>query len=272
MLTILCLPDSAQAAEAKPALPALAPGAAHLQAASRLILEGRLPEAAGELEQAYKASADPVLQLRIGRLQQRRGERELALAAYRRFLAEAKSPHPGLKAEAEAAIKELSPPPEKPPITEPPAQAAGPSTPAQLPAGPAGRADKPPGAALPLVPKDGETSLAEGAPMGRRRNLRLVKIGSLLFSAGYLPAVVIPLALSGSLDNENAPSPASNYTLLVPLLGPFLSGIIAPVTNENGHRGQVASSWSAPWMLTSGVLQVAGFALMVYGAVPRDSK
>lgn len=236
------------------------PSEPHRQRASQLIVENHLAEACDELSLAYESSHDPMLLLRIGRLRQRLGQKDEALAAYRRFLAEAQSPHPGLKAEAHDAIRQLAPPP--PPRPPPPQQLDVP--PPQLPPPP-----------LLYDPKLGPLPLGDqrriAAHYELRRNPRLMKIGALLFAAGYLPALVVPLGLSGSLDMENAPTPAANYTVMIPLLGPLISGIIAPATNQNGHGGQVFSSWSAPWLLTSGLLQGVGFALLVHGAIRRPT-
>jgi hypothetical protein len=230
------------------------PPESHLQRASRLILQDHLSEACAELFAAYQESLDPVLLLRIGRLQQRLGQKEAAADAFTRFLREAPTAHPGLKAEAEDALRALSPPPPPPPAID--------LLPPPLP---------PP----PQVQVDGLTTpfaLPPAPPAGPRRNRRLMKIGALLFGAGYLPALVIPLALSGSLDQPNAPSPASNYTVMIPLFGPLVTGIVAPATDPGGHAGQLISSWSVPWILTSGVLQATGFTLFVIGAIPRSNR
>lgn len=225
----------------------------HLERATELIVEQKLAEGCVELQLAYDETHDSMLLLRIGRLRQRIGDKEAAVIAYKRYLVEAKAPHPGLKTEAEEALRTLEPPPPPPPPFSPIDTA-------------------PPLPPPPNFEQLAELSAREGLGVYRgppRRNKRLMTIGSLLLSAGYLPALIIPLALSTSLDRENAPSPAANYTLLIPLLGPFVSGIIAPAQNENGHRGQIASSWSVPWMATSGLLQVTGFTLLVFGAMKR---
>lgn len=234
----------------------------HRQRASQLIVENHLAEACDELLLAYEATREPLLFLRIGRLRQRLGQKDEALAAYRRFLAEAQSPHPGLQAEALDAIRELAPPPPPPPVYDGP--------PPQLPPPPQFY-DPSLGPVPGPLPQQLGDQRRVAAHYELRRNRRLLRIGALLFSAGYLPALVVPLGLSGSLEMENAPNPASNYTVMIPLLGPLISGIIAPATNENGHAGQVFSSWSAPWLLTSGLLQGIGFALMVYGAIRRPT-
>jgi hypothetical protein len=221
----------------------------HLERATELIVEQRLAEGCVELQLAHDETRDPLLLLRIARLRQRLGDKEAARAAYKRFLIEAKSPHPGLKAEAEEALRALNPPPPPPP-----------------PIGDTAPALPPPPLFEQLSEPGAEGAIYRGPP---RRNKRLMKIGGLLLSAGYLPALVIPLGLSTSLDRENAPTRAANYTLLIPLAGPFISGILAPATNDNGHAGQIASSWSVPWMATSGLLQVTGFTLLVFGAMKR---
>ncbi len=242
----------------------------HLQRASQLILAGQLEKACDELLLSYQVSHDSVLFLRIGRLQQRLGHLEAARQAYARFLAESgpattammplsSGPHPALKAEAEQALRALNPPPPKAPdlLRSPKMLGDSPLPPPGL--------EAPGQGPLPLV------STAPAMLHRPRRNARLMKIGGLLFAAGYLPALIIPLALSTSLDHESAPSPASNYTLLIPLVGPVVSGIVAPATNSAGHGAQVFSSWSAPWMLTSGLLQITGFTLFVAGTLGKGT-
>jgi hypothetical protein len=84
--------------------------------------------------------------------------------------------------------------------------------------------------------------------------------------------------LSGPNPNDFSPSSATGWTLLVPVLGPFLSGIIAPNTAKNPYgSSQIealippnnsnqlfwAGTWTIPWVLFDGLTQVAGLALIV---------
>lgn len=219
--------------------------AAHLQRANELVGQEQLEAACAELAAAYASSPDPLLWLRIGRLRLRLKQPEAARAAMQRFLDESPAPHPALKAEAQRALRELAqqtPPPPAPPPS------AGPSE------GPLSLYHD-----LRLVP-------IEFRP---RRDPRLMKIGGGLLAGGYLPALAVSLGLAAFVGQPDAPSAAANYTLLIPVIGPLVSAIVAPVVNEHGNARPLISSWSLPWALTSGLVQVAGFAVLVKGAIPR---
>lgn len=222
------------------------PAAAHLQRANQLVGEGQLEPACAELAAAYDSSRDPLLWLRIGRLRLRLKQAAEARTALQRFLDESPAPHPALKAEAQRALHELSqqkllaPPPPPPP----PARSEG---------------------ALALY-RDLRLQPIEFRP---QRDRRLLKIGGALLAGGYLPALAVSIGYATALDDPAAPSPAANYTLLIPVLGPLISAIVAPATNDRGNARPLVSSWSLPWALTSGLVQVAGFAILVKGAIPR---
>ena len=234
----------AQAAEAA----AGSPAAAHLQRANELVGQEQLDAACAELEAAYASSRDPLLWLRIGRLRLRLKQLEAAQAAMQRFLDESKAPHPALKAEAQRALHELSQknllPPKPPPPPPPAAQTEGTMS----------------------LYHDLRLLPIEFRP---QRDKRLLKIGAGLLAGGYLSAVVVSLGLATALDQPDAPSAAANYTLLIPVIGPFVSAIVAPATNDRGNARPLISSWSLPWALTSGLVQVAGFAVLLKGAIPR---
>lgn len=102
----------------------------------------------------------------------------------------------------------------------------------------------------------------------RRRDPRLMKIGGLLLGIGYAPAVALALALSSQAGEPGGPSLASNYTLLVPSIGPVLSGVIAPATSPPGTARAVVSGWTLPILLTLGLIQGTGTALLIAGATP----
>ena len=95
-----------------------------------------------------------------------------------------------------------------------------------------------------------------------------MKIGALLLGIGYAPAVALALALSPQAGEPGGPSLASNYTLLIPGVGPIVSGIYAPATSPPGTAGRVLTSWTLPLVLTLGLLQGTGAALLIDGAVP----
>lgn len=104
----------------------------------------------------------------------------------------------------------------------------------------------------------------------RRRDPRLMKIGGLLLAIGYAPAVAVALALSSQAGQPGGPNLASNYTLLVPALGPVASGIIAPATSPPGSAGAVVTGWTLPILLSLGLIQGTGGALLIHGATPQN--
>lgn len=224
------------------------PVAAHLQRANQRVGQEQLDAACAELEAAYAGSRDPFLWLRIGRLRLRLKQLEAAQAALQRFLDESPAPHPALKAEAQRALHELSQKKLQPPQPPPP----------------------PP----PAAHTEGTMSLYHDLrllPIEFRpqRDKRLLKIGVGLLAGGYLSAVVVSLGLATALDQPDAPSAAADYTLLIPVVGPLVSAIVAPAINDRGNARPLISSWSLPWALTSGLVQVAGFAVLLRGAIPR---
>ena len=239
-------PDAVVAAKA---------AALHLQRASQHIEANQLTQACAELTAAFEQSRDPVLWLRIGRLQQRAAQTELARAAYQRFLQLAQAPravvtpgttapvaaiHPALIEEAQRALR-LLPPPPPPPVVLPPTWASH--------------------SPLTLVP-DLPVQPVLFVP---RPDRSLTRAGALLLAGGYLPALVMPLVFARTVGEPDSPTALMNYSLLIPVVGPFVSAIAARVQNPRGAGGALVSSWSLPWMLTSGVLQVAGVVVLGVG-------
>lgn len=102
-----------------------------------------------------------------------------------------------------------------------------------------------------------------------RREPKQIRLGALIWAAGYLPALIAPLLLWPRVDTPDGPSALANYSLLVPLIGPYISAIAAPAQAEEGNGRAVVSAWSVPWLLTSGLLQTTGFVLLLHGALPR---
>ena len=52
-----------------------------------------------------------------------------------------------------------------------------------------------------------------------RRDPKQIRVGALIWAAGYLPAFIAPLLLWPKADTADGPSALANYSLLVPLLG-----------------------------------------------------
>lgn len=242
-------PGAAAAASTSSAASALGPANAEpLARANALIEAGELGPACDALAEAYARTHEPLLQLRIGRLRQKLGQAGEARAAYQRFIDEAQAPHPGLRDEALRALRTLPPAP----------VVSTPSPPTQPVIG-----------RLPLVPVP---AAAPPRSLYRevRRDRRQMLLGGVMLGIGYLAAAGVAAGLASSVGQPDAPSAAANYTLLVPVVGPFVSGIVAPVTNENGNGRPLISSWSLPWMVTSGLVQVAGLLMFSLGAAERE--
>lgn len=106
-------------------------------------------------------------------------------------------------------------------------------------------------------------------PLTPSRDRKQIRIGALIWAAGYLPAFVAPLLLWPQVDTPGGPSALANYSLLIPLIGPYVSAIAGPAQAEAGNGRAVLSSWSVPWLLTSGLLQTTGFVYLLSGAIPR---
>lgn len=130
--------------------------------------------------------------------------------------------------------------------------------------------------ALPKAPAPAPMQIAAAgiaaAPtlaMARRREPRLMKIGGLLLGIGYAPALALALALAPQAGEPGAPSLAMNYTLLIPVAGPVISGVLAPATAPPGTAYGAVTTWTLPLVLSLGLVQTTGLALLAAGAVPR---
>lgn len=102
-----------------------------------------------------------------------------------------------------------------------------------------------------------------------RREPRLMRIGGLLLGIGYAPALALALALAPQAGQPGSPTVATNYTLLVPVAGPLISGLLAPIAAAPGTTYGAITTWTLPLTLTVGLVQVTGFALLTAGAIPR---
>lgn len=98
---------------------------------------------------------------------------------------------------------------------------------------------------------------------------RKMRFGALIWAAGYLPAFVVPLVMWPQVGTEGGPTAVSTYSLLVPVAGPLVSAIAAPLEAPDGAGRATMSTWSVPWLLTSGVLQATGFAVFLRGVLPN---
>lgn len=226
---------------------AQAPSADPLQRANQLISDGQLAAACEALSEAYAASRDPQLQLRLGRLYVRLDKPADARAAFQRFLDEAKAPHPALREEAQRALRTLP----APPVEIVTAPALPPATFATAPE---------------LIVRDLEVQPIEFAD---RRTPRLWKAGLAIFLGGYVPSLITAVAIAPYLGEPDAPPPAANYALMVPALGPLISAAAAPASRDRGPYGPSIVGWSLPVLITSGLVQATGLTVMIIGLTPR---
>lgn len=102
---------------------------------------------------------------------------------------------------------------------------------------------------------------------GTGRSSGMLAAGITLLSLGYTPALIT----GGLFTLFMGPNDVGS-SLLVPVLGPFLSGFIAlSGHNDLNLSGRGAQSWAWSWMLVDGAVQVTGLALLIAGARARPS-
>jgi hypothetical protein len=190
-----------------------------------------------ELQTAYSLRQRPILLLGIARVQQALGLAAEAVASYRRYLIAETAPAPAEQKEAEQAIARLSA------FLPRPADAA------------------PSAGVLPLR--------VETRPSHRG----MIAAGWTLLSIGYAFAFGTGIGMglvwnsyggSSSYYASREPHSASGYTLLIPVLGPLISGITAPAT-AGSNGGLYAMIWTLPWLLTDLPMQIVGLALILQG-------
>lgn len=102
-----------------------------------------------------------------------------------------------------------------------------------------------------------------GGTSGRRSGM--LAAGITLLSLGYTPALIT----GGLFTLFMGPNDVGS-SLLVPVLGPFLSGMMAlSGRNDLELSGRGANVWAWTWMLVDGATQVTGLALLIAGARAR---
>jgi hypothetical protein len=213
----------------------------HCDRASALSQNDQYTEALKELEAAYAIKQPPSLLYSLARVHRRLGNASAALGYYERFLTAESDPNPEMKAQVEAEIVQLRhilgrdtpPPPVAPP---PPRFEARPAL------------ENPYGNDVRMMPVRYET----------HRDRGLIGGGAALLAAGYAGAVItgsLFLSFNCTDCSNNSVNTASAGVLLIPVLGPVLSGLI-----------QLSAAWSLPWILVDGAAQVAGLAMIIVGA------
>jgi hypothetical protein len=101
----------------------------------------------------------------------------------------------------------------------------------------------------------------------RGRNTGMWGAGLALWLSAMVPPLVMgPLYAQRESGSERK---AIYYTLMVPVLGPFISGIWLPVKTRADFGDYAVREYAIPWIVADGLTQVAGFTLLVLGLQPR---
>lgn len=202
----------------------------HIMTARAHIAQQRYRDALAEWNAAYEIRQHPDLLLELARTQQRLGMTQESVASYRRFLTAHESASPESKHEAMQAIARLSallPPPPVQLVTE--------------------RSDPP------------------YRVVTRPHHRGMVAAGWTLLSLGYAVAfgtgIGTGIAWNTSSRYTRYPSSSTGWTLLIPVAGPLISSIVAPVTGGSTY----AYVWTLPWLLADLPFQIIGTALLIKG-------
>lgn len=203
--------------------------------ARALLAQQRYREALISWQAAYELRQHPELLLEIARTQQRLGMTQEAITTFRRFLTAHEHANPEARREAETEIARLSrllPPP-----------------------------------AVQFVTERGELPYRVTT---RPHHRGMLAAGWTLFALGYAGAFGTGIAM-GSLwpsstgASSSSPSSAAGWTLLIPVVGPVISGIIAPATATSRYSTTYGLVWTLPLLLADLPFQVIGTALIIQG-------
>lgn len=231
--------------------------------AQQLMRLGRRSEALGLLQGAYLLRQEPALLLDIARLLHQLGLGAEAIAAYQRYLIADPSAPAELRGEATAAIAQITALLNAPTATPTVAPTAGPTPPAL--AGPTATLTRP---ATP------PPSILQSEPVVSRRSRHkgMIAAGWTLLAVGYAGAFATGIAMGATWASPcymlsgyycQYPSPAAGWTLLIPIVGPVISSVIAPATTTQAASYGLA--WDLPWLLTDLPLQLVGLGLIIQG-------
>lgn len=211
--------------------------------AQQAVAEERHSDALRLWHAAYTQRQRPELLLHIARAEQRLGLTDAALDAFRRYLTAEPNPPPALRSEAEQALVNLS-------------RLSRPVLPPQQLV--------PPGAApVPGMPPAFDD---EGRPVplrvvSRRYNSSMRTAGIVLASIGYGVSFLVGVSMGSILITQSSSKDRAfgrgAFTLLVPIAGPLISGIVMPLTYDTQSVGY----WSMPWIFTAGAMQIIGIGL-----------
>jgi len=206
-----------------------------ISSARTLLAQQRYREALVCWQAAYELRQHPELLLEIARTQQRLGMTQESITTFRRFLTAHENASPETRREAETEIARLSrllPPPAVQFVTE--------------------RAELP------------------YRVITRPHHRGMLAAGWTLFALGYAGAFGTGIAMGASWPgttgaNSSSPSAAAGWTLLIPVLGPVISGIVAPATASSRYTTTYGLVWTLPLLLADLPFQVIGTALIIQG-------
>lgn len=225
--------DSAAPSPAAPVTSSTDPFLDRINSARDLTAQQRYREALTLWQAAYELRQHPELLLEIARSQQRLGMAPEAIVSYRRFLTAHEHASDVTKREAESAIVRLT---------------------NLLPPSP-----------VQLVTERAESPFRITT---RPHHHGMLAAGWTLFSIGYAGAFGTGIAMgtiwsrsSGSYGSST--SSAAGWTLLIPVVGPFISGVVAPATAQSSTTYTLI--WTLPWLLADLPFQVIGTALIIQG-------
>lgn len=211
--------------------------------AQQAVTEERHSDALRLWHAAYTQRQRPELLLHIARAEQRLGLTDAAIDAYRRYLTAEPNPPPALRSEAEqalASLSRLSRPVLPPPQLLPPGTGAVPGVPPAF---------------------DDEGRPVALRVVSRPYNSSMRTAGIVLLSIGYGVSFLVGVTMGSILITQSSSKDRAfgrgAFTLLVPIAGPLISGIVMPTTYDT----QAVGYWSMPWIFTAGAMQIVGIGL-----------
>lgn len=221
--------------------PAPVPGDAAFDEQTRLAAElvraERYQEALDAWNAAYNLRQRPELLLERARAHHRLGDSRDAIVLYRQYLAAAEGAPQALRTEAAEALRHLET------LLQPPRPPAAPAQPVLAPGF--------------WYPLSSPIMRSMATRIERRADNRLIAAGGVLLGSGYAAAFFTGIFVG--IDRSR--NLAGAMPLLVPIAGPYLSGVIFPAMRGSEY----ALYWSLPWMLVGGAAQIAGLILVILG-------
>ena len=229
------------------AAPASNPFDIHQVRARMLFEQENYYAALSEFQAAYSLRQHPILLFDMARTQQRLGNHSEAITLYRRYLTAADDSLDLHRGEAQRELARLQT------LSLPPSAITASSSP---------------------IPSRAQESTLPYRVTSRPHHHGLQAAGWSLFSVGYAGAFATGIAMGllwgGSCliyyvgtASCSQPSSAAGWTLLIPVAGPLISGIVAPATTSSSNSYGLA--WTLPWLLADMPFQVVGLVLIIKG-------